>query len=136
LRLSVDGTLARHQYDFNQRVEGGETIVSGRDVDTAPRRVRNARLAWQGGSGLSAELEWQHVGHYWVDAANANAYGGHDVIDLRAGWQLSPAWRVGARVDNLTDRAYADRADYAFGSYRYFPGRGRAVFMELAWRQD
>ena len=28
---------------------------------------------------------------------------------------------------NALDRAYADRADFAFGSYRYCPGRPRAV---------
>ena len=40
---------------------------------------------------------------------------------------------VYVRVDNALDRAYADRADYAFGNYRYFPGRPRAVFAEIAW---
>ena len=34
------------------------------------------------------------------------------------------------------DGAYADRADYAFGNYRYFPGRGRAAFVEVAYRHD
>jgi len=38
-----------------------------------------------------------------------------------------------ARVNNLTDRAYADRADYAFGNYRYFPGRGRTLFVEARY---
>ena len=48
---------------------------------------------------------------------------------------FSPAWRATARLDNLTDVAYADRADYAFGTYRYFPGRRRTLFLELAWAQ-
>ncbi|MEY2921097.1 MAG: hypothetical protein RL261_2402, partial [Pseudomonadota bacterium] len=30
--------------------------------------------------------------------------------------------------------AYADRADFAFGNYRYFPGRPRSVFAELTWQ--
>jgi hypothetical protein len=41
-----------------------------------------------------------------------------------------------ARIMNLADTAYADRADYAFGNYRYFPGRGRTAFIELGWRLD
>ncbi|MFM1885491.1 MAG: hypothetical protein RL026_648 [Pseudomonadota bacterium] len=134
LTVSVDGTLAQHKYDFDQRIEGGEVIVSGRDIDTAPRRVHNARMAWQPLAPLSFELEWQHVGRYFVDAGNANAYGGHDVLDLRGSWQFAPAWRGTLRVDNLADTAYADRADYAFGTYRYFPGRGRTLFMALDWR--
>ena len=40
------------------------------------------------------------------------------------------------RVTNLLDKAYADRADFAFGDHRYFPGRGRAYFFELDWRED
>jgi hypothetical protein len=41
---------------------------------------------------------------------------------------------VSLRVTNALDVRFADRADYAFGTYRYFPGRPRAVFGELAWR--
>jgi hypothetical protein len=40
------------------------------------------------------------------------------------------------RLTNLFDVAYADRADFAFGSERYFPGRDRAIFIELGWRED
>ncbi len=51
---------------------------------------------------------------------------------------MAPArgWSVALRVTNLLDTAYADRADFAFGDYRYFPGRGRAYFVELGWRKD
>ena len=35
---------------------------------------------------------------------------------------------------NLLDTAYADRADYAFGSYRYFPGMPRQVYVGLELR--
>ena len=135
LSLGINGTYAKHTYDFSRSIDGGETIVAGRDIDTAPRQVRNARLAWQPVDVVSVELEWQHVGSYWVDAANAHAYSGHDVLDLRGSWQFAPAWRASARVDNLTDSAYADRGDYAFGVYRYFPGRPRTLFLELAYAQ-
>ena len=37
------------------------------------------------------------------------------------------------RLNNLTNRDYADRADYAFGNYRYFPGRGRELFAEIRY---
>jgi len=35
------------------------------------------------------------------------------------------------RVTSLTNKAYAERADYSFGNYRYFPGDGREWFVEL-----
>ena len=37
------------------------------------------------------------------------------------------------RLNNLTDRSIADRADFAFGNYRYFPGRGREFFAEIQY---
>ncbi len=136
LSVGVNGTVARHTYDFNRTIDGGETIVSGRDIDTAPRHVSNVRVSWQPVEPASLELEWQHVGRYSVDAANAHFYGGHDVVDLRGGWRLTPAWRLSARLDNVTNKAYADRGDYAFSTYRYFPGRPRTLFLEASWRSD
>ena len=80
-----------------------------------------------------AEVEWLHVGSYFVDAINAHTYAGHDLLNLRLAWNVSSSWRVSARVNNLTDEKYADRADFAFGNYRYFPGRERTVFADMTW---
>jgi outer membrane receptor protein involved in Fe transport len=49
---------------------------------------------------------------------------------------VSPSWSATLRLNNALDRRYADRADFAFGTYRYFPGRGRALFAEIAWQVD
>ena len=124
LSLALAGTYAKHTYAFNRAVDGGETIVSGRDVDTAPRHLNTARVAWQFLPVANAELEWQSVGRYFVDAGNANEYPGHDLLNLRVGWNLRDNWSTTLRLNNVTDRAYADRADFAFGNYRYFPGAG------------
>jgi outer membrane receptor protein involved in Fe transport len=133
LRLAFAGTYAKHTYDFNQALEQGETIVAGKDMDTAPRHVNTARLNWQPLASVTAELEWLAVGRYYLDAINAHEYEGHDLLNLRVGWNFTDRWRTTLRVNNLTDRAYADRADFAFGNYRYFPGRGRSVFAEVRY---
>jgi iron complex outermembrane receptor protein len=133
LTLAAAGTYAKHTYDFDRVVEGGETIVSGRDVDTAPRHVHTARVNWRFVPAASAELEWVSVGSYWLDAQNAHEYGGHDLLNLRLGASFLDNWHATLRVNNLTDRDYADRADYAFGNYRYFPGRGRGAFVEVRY---
>lgn len=132
LTLAAAGTYAKHTYDFNA-VEGSEVIVAGRDVDTAPRHVHSARVNWRFLPQANAELEWQSIGSYFVDASNEHAYGGHDLLNLRVGYRLFDRWTATLRVNNLTDRAYADRADYAFGNYRYFPGRGRTAFFEVRY---
>ncbi len=136
LSLALAGTYAKHTYAFNRAVDGGETIVAGRDVDTAPRHVNTARIDWQFLPVANAELEWVSVGRYFVDAANANEYPGHDLLNLRVGWNIRDNWSTALRVNNVTDRAYADRADFAFGNYRYFPGRGRTLFVEVRYRSE
>jgi iron complex outermembrane receptor protein len=133
LSLALAGTYAKHTYEFNRIIEQGETIVAGRDVDTAPRHINTARVNWAFLPSAAAELEWVSVGSYFVDAANANEYGGHDLLNLRLSWQASENWRAIVRVNNVTDRDYADRADFAFGNYRYFPGRGRTLFVEVRY---
>lgn len=134
--LSGAGTYARHRYEFSRAVEGGERIVDGNDVDTAPRHLHRAAVAWQPAAAWAFEAEWLSVGAYWLDAANAHRYPGHELLNLRARWLPARDWSVTLRLNNALDRDYADRADFAFGTYRYFPGRDRTLFAEVAWRRD
>jgi outer membrane receptor protein involved in Fe transport len=136
LSVALAGTYAKHTYDFNRVIEQGETIIAGRDVDTAPRHINTARLNWSFLPSAAAELEWISVGKYFVDASNSNEYGGHDLLNLRVSWQVTDNWRTLVRLNNVTDRAYADRADFAFGNYRYFPGRGRTLFVEVRYETE
>jgi iron complex outermembrane receptor protein len=127
------GTWAKHTYDFSTAARG-ETIASGNDVDTAPRTLGSLRIGWTRGRGR-VELEGIHQGSYFLDAANEHKYGGHNLLNLRAQWRLTDKWLFTGRVNNLTDELYADRADFAFGEYRYFPARTRELFIEIAYRQ-
>ena len=95
--------------------------------------MNTARLDWQFLPAANVELEWVSVGRYFVDAGNANEYEGHDLLNLRVGWNVGQSWTTTLRINNLTDRAYADRADFAFGNYRYFPGRERTLFFEVRY---
>jgi outer membrane receptor protein involved in Fe transport len=136
LAVGVSGTHARHRYDFSRAIEGGETITAGNDVDTAPRDLARATLEFAPLDTVRAEAEWLVVGDYFLDAANAHRYTGHELLNLRASWAFRPQWSVTLRVNNALDRGYADRADFAFGNYRYFPGRSRSVFAEINWQAE
>jgi iron complex outermembrane receptor protein len=131
LGLRAAGTYARHEYDFSRSIEGGETIIKGNDVDTAPRQVHNLGVDLQLNEALHAALDVAFVDRYFLDAANTAAYTGHTVANLRLDWRATDDLRASLRVDNVFDTAYADRADYAFGNYRYFPARDRALFLSL-----
>ena len=56
IALKLNGTVARHEYAFSRAVEGGETIISGNDVDTAPRQIHSASRSLVGLSSPATSL--------------------------------------------------------------------------------
>ncbi len=132
--LHLSASLARHRYAFDRAAAGGETIKRGNEIDTAPPFMANVRWLYQPRRDLSLELEGIRMGPYYLDAANSARYPGHTLLNLRADWATSARTTLFARITNLTDRAYAERADIAFGSYRYFPGLPRRLFLGIEWR--
>jgi outer membrane receptor protein involved in Fe transport len=132
--LGLSATHANHTY-LNSTVLGGVNI-RGNDIDTAPRHFGSARLAFKPSDRRSLELEWQTMGSYYLNPENLHRYGGHNLLHLRAGWTVSESLRVYANISNLTDRHYAERADYTtFSQQRYFPGTPRTaqVGVEFIW---
>ena len=131
-RLSASGwlTYAQHTYRFtNPSTLDGESINFGADVDTAPRWIWNGALTWTPLTRARAELGWTHMGRYFTNAANTHIYLGHDVFDLRLQYQASAHATFFTAIRNLTNTDYAERADFAFGADRYFPGEDRAVSL-------
>lgn len=133
LTLGANGTLAKHTYEFDRAIEQGETIRSGNFVDTAPKHLGTLRAELRPLDRVRVAVEWANVGAYYADASNLNRYPGHDLVNLRAAVDVGRGFTVRARVLNLADRAYADRADISFGNWRYFPGRDRTWFLELGY---
>jgi outer membrane receptor protein involved in Fe transport len=131
--LSIDASYARHTYDFDVVASRGETFVSGRDVDTAPRWLGSIELQFLPSDRFDAALQLTSIGKYYLDAENQFDYPGHSIANLRTAFRVSPRVDVILRLNNITDRYIADRADYAFGNYRYFPGRGRELFAEIRY---
>ena len=130
--LDAVGSYAKHSYEFDRDAARRETIVSGNEVDTAPQVLASARVGYEQRFVL-AELEWVHMDPYFLDAANTAKYEGHDLWNLRVIVTPTPRWWLGVRVNNLTDKLYADRADFAFGHHRYFPSREREVYVQLGY---
>lgn len=134
LYAGIAATWIKQTYAFSQQIAGGETITSGNDIDTAPRTLGSLHIGWSVNPWL-AEIEWVHQGSYYLTAQENQRYDGHDLFNLRAAWSVNREWRVTARINNLNDTLYADRADYAFGEYRYFPGHDRELFLELSYQR-
>ena len=133
LRVELTASLARHSYDRDFFLGG--VNLKGRDVDTAPRRFGGVRLRWQGRPDWEVELECLWTGGYFLEPENLSRYPGHELLNLRARIALGERLTVTLRLLNLTDRAYADRADYTvFSGERYFPGRPRSAYLGIEWR--
>jgi outer membrane receptor protein involved in Fe transport len=128
--LSGDGTLARHTYNFSlDEGSAANNITDGDRVDSAPDTLATIRATVAPNEDSSIGLEWRHVGSYFTNPGNTETYPGHDIFVMRGSHQLNETVRVFGRVDNLFDKRYADRADFAFGNERYFPGRPRTLFI-------
>jgi outer membrane receptor protein involved in Fe transport len=124
-------TYAEHTYRYaDPSAIAGEAIIAGNEIDTAPRRLANLRAQWKPVEKFSSELEWEHVGRYFTNAANTRVYPGHDVLNLRADWSVNDRISLFGAVRNLTNLKYAERADYVVianvGTDRYFPAEDRA----------
>lgn len=137
--LAASASYAHHTYDFTDIITkpgyASESILSGNDIDTAPRLVSNLRLGYIFDKGLGrAEIEWVHMGEYWMDAANTQRYPGHDLFNLRTDYMLTESFSIFGRLENVFDKRYADRADYFCRPLpngcapRYFPGDGRGLY--------
>lgn len=131
--LNFAATVADHEYDNNVNISRGVDIA-GNQIDTAPQNSANINLLWQN-QQCYAELEFNHMDEYYLDPANTAEYEGHELVNLRLGYEISENWRLSARILNLLDEDYAERADFAFGNYRYFVGEPRSLFVNIRWQQ-
>jgi len=132
LELSGNINLADHTYNFSDAANSpSNTITAGDKVDTAPEIYGTGVLKLLPLEGFSTEIEWRHLGEYFLDPGNTQTYPGHDVFVLRGQYEFADDHILFARLDNLFNKRYANRADFAFGSERYFPGRPRTLFIGL-----
>jgi vitamin B12 transporter len=90
-----------------------------------PRRAKSAlklQADWTGGD-LSGGLAWQAFSRRFDDAENTDRLPGYGTLDLRADWRVAPAWTLGARLNNVADKAYETAQGYN--------QPGREVFVTL-----
>ena len=132
--VSSNITYGDHRYDFETDTSMREKIRIGNKIDTSPKLMAN--LIWdlnlRNDSSISFEIE--HMSSYYTDAANLHEYDGHTLYHARFNKNLSTSMKGFVRVDNIFDKAYAERADFnAFGGDRYFPGLPREFYVGIEY---
>lgn len=83
----------------------------GNELPRRPRR--SARFDADrsfGRFGLGAS--WYIAGRRYDDIANRHPLGGYALVDLRAGWQLDPAWKLELALNNVFDKEYETASYY------------------------
>jgi outer membrane receptor protein involved in Fe transport len=132
--VSGNASYARHRYNSDIQLLGSRGSIDGNDIDTAPKHFGSVQLTADLASyniPITGELEWVWLAKYWLDPNNQHEYEGHDLLNLRASWQVTQAVAVSLVATNLLDEGYAERADYGFGSYRYFVGEPRSAVLGI-----
>jgi outer membrane receptor protein involved in Fe transport len=132
LRLDAALSYAEHTYeDFVTSTAN----LSGKEIESAPNTLGNVRLTWNPVPRSRVQLEWVHVGEYWMDAANTTKYEGYDLLNLRADFAVTPGVSLFGSVQNLTDERYADSASISSSTPVYSPGLPRTLYggVEVRW---
>jgi outer membrane receptor protein involved in Fe transport len=132
LYLSTNLSYANHEY--TNEIELARISIKGNEIDTAPRTLGSVQLGWQVNPDLMTELSVQHTGNYYLNPENTAQYSGHNLIDINLRYTHSPQLVISATILNLLDEDYAERADFGFGSYRYFVGQPRRLLVSAIWQ--
>ncbi|WP_416305959.1 TonB-dependent receptor [Neptunicella sp. SCSIO 80796] len=132
LLLQGSATFARHQYANSIRISSED--INGNDIDTAPKVMGQLALNWQPDTDYRAQLQWQYLGRYYLDPENSATYPGHSLLHLNTSYPLSNSIDLSINIRNLTNKNYAERADIAFGNYRYFVGLPRSIYLGINWQ--
>jgi len=131
--LKTAWTYAEHRYEkVNGQLQGSPAIDLENDIiDTAPRYFGSVQLGKVYAWGL-AELEMKQIGPYYLDPEHDWEYDGHRLLSLRVQYWPSDDLRLTARLLNLADVDYAERADVNFSNEpRYFVGEPRSLYLSI-----
>ena len=135
LALGMAFSYAKHTYEDWQ--PNSATDYSGKEMEFAPRVVANTRLQYRPAylNGGRMELEWEHLGSYWMDQANTYKYAGYDLLNLRINYLHGKRWELYTRIMNLSNERYATAATYtASGNkFEYAPGMPRTYYAGASY---
>ncbi|MFT6267408.1 MAG: outer membrane receptor protein involved in Fe transport [Alphaproteobacteria bacterium] len=136
-QLNADWQFSGHiswsQHTYENETTLVRTSIINNTIDTAPKWLSNLNISYSPNAQLTAQLSWQYLSEYYLNPENTAEYEGHQLLDVNIRYQLAQQISLRVHVLNLTDEEYAERADFAFGSYRYFVGQPRRAFINLVW---
>lgn len=132
---SLSGAYAYNDHYFVGWMPRSGVDLSGNDINRAPKDIGNARLVWRPAflGGGRIEIEYQHLGSYFLDDNNTRKYEGHDLLHIKANLKLEGGLELFVRLHNLFDDRYATNGRFnAFAGEELKPGLPRTLFGGIA----
>lgn len=136
-RLGASLSYAKHTYeDWNYVANNTNANYSGKEMAAAPRLLANVRLAHTPAylNGGLLQLEWTKLGSYFVDDANTLKYGGHQLLNFKGSYKLTPDVELYLNINNLADKRVAETTSASAGNILYSVGLPRIVYAGLQAR--
>ncbi len=132
LSFRLGGTNARHEFI---RHEDRGTVFDGNEMDRAPEWIANAEVTYRPSflPGARLALEWQHLGNYYLDAANTQEYEGYDLLHIRLGYEVRNV-ELWANLENVTDELYANVASKSAWGHSFNPGAARNIVFGVGYK--
>jgi outer membrane receptor protein involved in Fe transport len=130
LKLDLASSYSKHTYEEWSATAG--VVYDGNEIPSAPRWLNSAVLGYSPAAlpGASAELEWVHMGTYFMDNENTTKYDGHHLFNLRGAYQLNDTVKLFGRAMNLADKRHATATSYtATKGEEFAPGMPRTFFV-------
>lgn len=127
----TDEFTSKIAYSYSKHEFKDDEDFGDNEQAQAPNNIANVRLSYSPKKvvGLTAMLEWEHVGSSWFDDDNTKRYEGYDVGNIKVRYDVTKQLSLHARVNNITDELYAESATIRFGSERYTPGAPRQAYV-------
>ncbi len=106
--LRLGAYLVQTATHYTRTVTGDPTGVQ---LALVPRRVAGANAAWQAGAGWTLNAELRFNSDMTLSSLTLNPplrQGGYAVVNLGAGYRISPALEVSGSLVNAGDKRYTD----------------------------
>ena len=130
-QLWLDATYTVKRDRFDEWLE-----FDGKQMDGAPRTLGNALLSYSPTllNGGRVAVEWSKMGSYFTDAGNTHRFGGYQIVNLHANYNIGRSAELFARAVNVANARYAEIVTYdQFQGEQFTPGTPRAVYAGLRY---
>jgi outer membrane receptor protein involved in Fe transport len=125
----------RLAYSYSEHEYVNDAEYGDNEQAAAPNDLANLRFIFSPNyvKGFKAIVEFEHIGEYWLDNQNTETYKGYTVTHLKADYQINKQLKLNAKINNFTNKVFAESASLSYGKEKYTPGAPRQFFAGLEY---